>query len=98
MLKGRNGVPTTSGDGSAAWKAAEELPTYGLDPLEDRQGANRRVQEEGARVEGIVKGYLDACHEWYEKYGRELNSQPELAKAIWERAREHDDQESSPSL
>ena len=87
VLKGRNGVPTTSEDASAAWKAADELPTYGLDPLVDPQEKHRLFLEERARVEAVVKEYWDACHEWYEKYGRELNSQPELAKVIWERAR-----------
>jgi hypothetical protein len=98
VLNGLNGVPRTSGDGSAAEAAAIKLQMDAFDPLKDRQDANRRVQEEGARIETIVNGYWDACHEWYAKYGQELIKRPELAKVIWERARENESQESSPSL
>jgi hypothetical protein len=98
VLNGLNGVPRTSEDGSAAHEAATKLQMDTFDPLEDRQEANRRVQEEGGRVERIVTEYWHACHEWYAKYGQELVKQPELAKVIWERARENDGQESSPSL
>ena len=98
VLNGRQGVPQTSGDGSAALAAGVKLQMDAFDPQSDPQEEQRLFLEESARISAVVDGYLDACYEWDATYGKELIKRPELAKVIWERAREHDGQESSPSL
>lgn len=98
VLNGRNGVPRTSEDGSAAHLAGVKLQMDSFDPQADPQEKQRLFLEERARIAAVGNGYLDACHEWFEKYGHEFIKRPELAKVIWERARENDGQESSPSL
>jgi len=87
--------PHTHEEGDAAREAWDKLPR---DPILDPQEAKRRLQERNRRIDAIFEEYVAACREWFEKSGRDLTNRPELAKLIWLRAREHDSQESRPSV
>ena len=91
VLSGRH----THEEGAAARAAWDKLPR---DPILDPQEAKRRLQEGNRRIDAICGEYGAACQEWFEKSGRDLTNRPELAKLIWLRAREHDLQESKPSV
>lgn len=94
LNKPRKGPPNWE-EHDAARKAWDNLPP---DPILDCEEGNRRLQEESCRIDALCEEYWAACQEWFEKSGRDLTNQPELAKLIWLRAREHDGQESRPSV